>query len=89
MREEIRRVTAGVDGAETRQDASSTTEDGSAASMPDGAVAGLPAEGSAKAGGRGFQPRGLGGKQSKAASCRFSSIWCNHGWTRINTDEET
>ena len=87
MREEIRRVTAGVDGAETRQDASSTTEDRSAVSMPDGMAAGLPAVGSAKAGGRSFPPRGLGGKQSKAASFGLRSIRCNHGWTPIDTAE--
>ena len=89
MREEIRWMTAGVDGAETRQDASSTTEDGSADSMSDGTAAGLPAVGSAKAGGRGFQPRGLGRKQSKAESSRLCSSRCNHGWTRMNTDENT
>ena len=68
-----------MDGTATRQDASSTAEDGSAVSMPDGTAAGLPAVGLAKAGGRGFQPRGLGGKQSKAESGRLYSNRCDRG----------
>ena len=79
VREEIRWVTAGVDGAETRQDASSTAEDGSVDSMSDGTAAGLPAEGLVAAGGRGFQPRGSGQKHPKVVSFRLFSIRCDHG----------
>ena len=74
MCEEIRRVTAGVDGTETRQDASSTAEDGPADSMSDGTVAGLPAVGSAKAGGAGSVQSGATADYADHADEEISSV---------------